>query len=852
MIKCSLEDIPSSVYRLQLSEYFPIKKAILLIPYLEALGIEGLYCSPIFLSCSSHGYDVLDPNRLNPLLGTMDEFDLLCSSLKEKKMKLILDIVPNHMSIKKAENKWWYDVLRYGRESSFASYFDINWDIEKKGLENKLLLPILEASYGYLLENQQIQLIFDQDFWIAYRDYKLPLSSRSLSLIREHGKETEDLLKLFNGTIGDSSSFELLHQLLEIQCFRLAYWKVAGQEINYRRFFDINELVAIHIENEKVLNEHHKWVFDLLTAKKVQGLRIDHPDGLYDPTEYFNRIKEKNPTLVIVEKILDCDESLPEDWNVNGTVGYDFLNILNGIFIQNKNEASIRSIYESFIGNTIDFKTLLYERKKVFVHRNMSSEIRFLGKLLSDLAEKNKYFRDFTKIELTLAVKEIIACFPVYRTYIRKEEPISHRDSKFIQEAIELAKNKTPEIDLSIYQYIKDIFLQDKQKDSIDFVLRFQQITSTVMAKGLEDSVCYIYNALLSVNEVGGSPLNFGFSKTEFHQYNKDQLAKWLGFLTTSTHDTKRSYDMRMRLNVLSEIPQEWQDILTLWKEVNCNFKTEIQGLSYPERNTEYYIYQQLLGMWPNEEEKGFQERFWNCILKAIRESGVYTSWRIPNPEYEEAVKRFVEAIFHEGKKFLPSFLNFEKKLALLGSYGSISGIILKMGSCGIVDIYQGNEWLTYSAQDPDNRPVLDEASCVLTQESMEKLFELILDGRLKQQLTALALNFRRDHKRLFLEGDYIPIKVQGELGEHVVAFMRKFDKEVAIFVVARYYNALLKDSIKPLGDVCWGKNTLEIPEELALHDLFTNISFSQQSIPLGKIFNSLPVAILTNVEVKP
>lgn len=809
MTRCSLEDIPTSVYRIQLSEKFPLKSAIALIPYLESLGIEGLYCSPIFLSGSSSGYDVLDPNLLNPNLGVLEDWELLCNTLKEKGMKLVLDIVPNHMSIKSSQNQWWYDVLKNGKDSPYAHYFDINWE------KNKIILPILEASYGYLLENGQIQLSYDGDFWIVYRDYKLPLALPSSLFLLKEGVEIAQLLKTYN------ESSKALHELLEMQYYRLAYWKVAGQEINYRRFFDINDLIAIHIENEKVLNDHHKWIFEILSSKKAQGVRVDHPDGLYDPTEYFRRLKKAGPSFIIIEKVLDMNESLPEEWCVDGTVGYDFLNILNGLFVQNKNEERMKAIYESFINESIDFKTLLYERKKSFVHLNLSSEIRFLGKLLNDFSEKNIYTRDFTRVELTLAIKEIIASFPVYRTYIRKGQPLSKRDSKYILAAIEMARNKTPEIDVSLYEWIKDLFIQDQERekpDVLDFILRFQQITAPVMAKALEDSVYYIYNTLLSLNEVGGNPQKFGVSKAEFYEFNREQLKKWpLSFLVTSTHDTKRSHDSRMRLNVLSEIPDEWQKIGEHWKQCNQSFKED----NYPEPNTEYFIYQQLLGIWPREKEKEFFERFWSCILKAIREAGIYTSWRSPNENYEKACRNFVAAILDEKSTFFSSFLSFWKKIDLLGAQNSISSFILMIGSCGIVDIYQGTEMLTYLAQDPDNRRLVDFKK----------------EGGLKQSLISIGLKFRKAHKQLFIDGEFIPLKIQGEYGEHCIAFMRQFKEETAIFIAERYFCDLPKN---------WGGTFIELPREMILEDIFTNNTFSKQNIPLEKVFLSYPVAILT------
>ena len=942
-MKTSLLNIPSSVYRLQLNAAFPLKKAIALLPYLEALGIDGIYCSPIFECASSHGYDVTNPNRLNPDLGTMEEYEEFCSQLKKRGLKQVLDIVPNHMGIKEGKNEWWLSVCQYGPDSPYGEFFDINWKPEKKELENKILLPILNNHYHYILEDQKLTLIWKDGFWICFYNYRLPITPHTYYLILECLVDTlsaptesnerewaeclaiyhelkrieveeknkitkfelqkqclialynrseyvrfrfDQVITLLNGEKGDAKSFDLLHELLERQFYRLSYWGVAGQEINYRRFFNVNELVAIHIENEKVLNTHHNWIFELIQDQKVQGLRIDHPDGLYDPAQYFERIQAKEPSFVVVEKILNFKEALPENWNVEGSVGYEFLNLLNGLFIQNQSEEKFDQIYENFIGNEIDFTDLLYKRKRSFIIWHMASEVNFLGSLLYKLAEKSRYYRDFTRIDLTQAVLHVMACFPVYRTYITSKDAVSKKDKACVTQAIEMAKTKAPEIDPSVFQYLKSLLLFEYEhlgpeeiSCATDFVLRFQQLTGPVMAKGLEDSVCYIYNRLISLNEVGGNLECFGYSKSEFHQFNKEKLAKWpFGFLASSTHDTKFSKDVRMRINVLSEMPQKWQEHVSLWKSLNKKYKKPSKEGLAPDNNTEYYIYQMLIGIWPLSKEEytslDFKERIWQCLLKIIREAGLHTSWRLPNDDYEKATKEFLYSLITPApeNEFFDSFLQFQQEVAHYGSWNSLCSLVLKIGSCGIVDIYQGNEHWSYCLVDPDNRRSIDyeKLSAILKSipqfedlEAQTQFASLAFSQsnyqKLKLYVTSCGLNYRRAHKELFLEGEYIPLRVHENMGGNVVAFMRKHAQQIAIVVTGCYFSQLVShDRELPLGESCWATADLALPDDLEVRefvDIFTGKTLKVQmrnKVPillLSEIFEYLPFAILTHVE---
>lgn len=913
--KTSLADIPSSVYRLQINEKFPLKKAMAVLPYLKDLGIEGIYCFPLFACASSHGYDVTDPNCLNPLIGTSDEFNDFFSLLQDLGIKLLFDVVPNHMSIKGGKNPWWQDVMAKGKESPYAGFFDIYWNSEKSGLQGKILLPILKDPYGRALENGQIRVVWKDGFWIQYADFLLPVAlgsydqifhsqSNRLSSIEVNEEKDwlecitivselekteeersekiknrlvdlyraspfvrlriEEIIAQVNGKKGDPQSFNELDKLLEKQFYRLGHWVLAEKEINYHRFFNINDLIAIHIEKENVFRAHHRLCFDLLSSKKVQGLRIDHVDGLYDPQQYFARLQEKHPAFVMVEKILSYKEKLPENWDVDGTVGYEFLNLLCGLFVRKKNEKAFTAIYKKFINAVLNFEEELYERKKRYVFLYMTNETFFLGEQLSELANKNRYYRDFTRIDLTYALREIIACFPIYRTYIKEGGEITKTDRASIEHAVNKAKTKTPDIDPSVYQYLHDLLLlelpgsaEEDRTSAIDFLMRFQQLTGPVMAKGLEDSTFFIYNRLISLNEVGGCPQCFGRTRAEFHAYNKEKLSKWqLGLLPTSTHDTKTSEDVRLRLHVLSEMPQEWRASVLQWKKHNRKYKKSINGSSYPDANTEYYLYQMLLGIWEEVLFDRFTERLWPLFQKILREAGTHTSWRMPNENYEAIAKDFLLALITPGPEnyFLSSFVDFQQKIARYGYWNSLSALVLKMGSCGIVDIYQGQEWWDLCLVDPDNRREVDFEMRKAALERLDwtdRLFSEISQGDVKMWVTHKALQLRTRDKELFLQGSYIPLKIQNE---HVIAFMRTYGQQIAVVLAARFFSTLTSNpSSSPLGEDCWGTLELALPiKNTVLHHIFTGKIIHMQKkdaqtlLPVSQVFADLPFAILT------
>lgn len=983
--------VPASLYRLQMAPGFGFREARSMLSYLRRLGIAAVYMSP-YLKCSpgsTHGYNIVDPQTINEELGTEEDYEAFCRSLSEEGLKQVVDVVPNHMGIQ-GDNRYWKDVLRNGPLSRYASFFDINWNADGDAGEGKVLLPILGKPYGEILEAQEICLRWsDGEFRLRYWDHELPVAPATYPLIlakpgpamisrfgfpeavtgelqgildrlvrvQQSGRTPAEVLRIqeearcalaekaagsaqvrawldhcveiMNGTAGRPASFEALDRLLLGQYYRLAYWRVASEEINYRRFFDINELAAVRVEDPDVFDEIHRFHFRMIRRGLVHGLRIDHPDGLYNPPEYFRRLqacaaaecllrdhghsgvseedarafrqrmmrvfRDKDlrgatPFYVIVEKILDRKEKLPDDWSVHGTVGYDVMSATTGVFVDQTSEKAFTECYENYIGHPVHFDDLTYQRKKFFALVHMSSEINNLSRILHQLARRSRYYRDFTRNSLTVAIREMIACFPVYRTYIAPHTQAAHvRDAKYIYIATEKAKSRTPALPHALYDFLRDILLLRLNPERIggnqrlyrDFILRFQQLTGPVMAKGLEDTAFYVYNRLLSLNEVGGDPTYFGYSAAEFHRLNRERARRWPASMTsTSTHDTKRSKDVRMRLNVLSEFPEEWKNAVGRWAIHNEKHKTMIGGALEPRRNTEYFIYQTLLGVWPSGEEpaesrEAFTERIWSCVLKSIREAKSHTNWVNPNTAYEEAVERFVRAVVSPAgaPQFLDDFETFLQRIVPLGLWNSLSAAVLKLGLPGVPDLYQGTELFSFRLVDPDNRVHVDYERRSQLLESLEELSRaadsvipapgaacLPPPGE-KEELKAYwkGLCFRREHPDLFLKGTYTPLRFTGPVRRNAIAFLRRHGEKTALVATARFFSALTDENGRILPSLqAWNRTRLVLPAELRENTLFTDIISGRKvrSLREGRdsviraesLFDSSPVAFLTNM----
>ena len=733
---------------------------------------------------------------------------------------------------------------------------------------------------------------------------------------------------IFNGIKGDPRSFDLLDALLREQVYRISHWRVATEEINYRRFFDINSLGAIRMEDPAVFEMTHRLIFRLVATGKVSGLRIDHADGLRNPEDYIKRLQsgcfirmygdvsetprpEGNdvedmeaalrkkygrilaadpsykPFYIIGEKILLKGEKLPEDWPVFSTTGYDFANQLNGLFVDTSNAKAFEALYTRFMQHRIDFQDAVYEKKKLVMQASMSSEVNTLGHYLNRISEQNRHTRDFTLNSLIKSIVEVIACFPVYRTYINSFE-VLERDRQYIEAATGRAKRQNPAISASVFDFIRDVLLlriPDTMADEfkpawLDFVKRFQQITGPVMAKGVEDTVFYLYNRLVSLNEVGGSPERFGITLEAFHGQNIERCkSRPLAMLASTTHDTKRSEDVRARINVLSEIPEQWREGLYRWSRQNRKLKMIVDGKPVPSRNEEYLLYQTLVGAWPfcdpaGDEFGEFRSRIKQYMLKAMREAKVHTSWISPNSLREDAVMYFVDSILQESRHnvFLHDFASFQAVTSACGMFNSLSQTLLKIASPGIPDLYQGNELWDFSLVDPDNRRPVDYGLRIallddlLQKEAtlglMETAREVVAsryDGRVKLYLTSKALTFRRDNREIFESGRYLPLPVEGACQEHVCAFERSVDERAFLVVAPRFFRRLTDEGRGlPLGADVWGDTRIVQPFDTATsryRNIFTGevLGLDQQDgqsgIALRDILSVFPVALLERID---
>ncbi|OQW31054.1 MAG: hypothetical protein A4E19_20595 [Nitrospira sp. SG-bin1] len=908
-----------ATYRLQLHADFGFRRARALTAYLHDLGITHCYSSSILAAMpgSLHGYDVIDPSRLNPELGTEEEFRAWSKSLNDCGMGLILDVVPNHMGIAKALNQWWYDVLENGPSSRYAGAFDIDWHPLKRELHNKVLLPILSDHYGVVLERQEIAVAYEEDrFVIRCGDHRLPLAPTSWSTLLSHRLDTllsdeaaqaesdglmelqsiltairhlpdredstpdereererekevirrriaalmaghqriaafvHDNIRLFNGSVGDPRSFDLLDALLDQQAYRLASWKVASEEINYRRFFDINDLAAIRVEEGSVFEATHAVVFQLLRDGAAAGVRIDHVDGLYDPAAYLRQLQSRagielsghssgeRPLFVVVEKILGWDESLPESWPIDGTTGYEFLNMVNGLFVDPTRERAFSDLYRRITGRTQSYADVAYGAKQLIMRASMASEINVLGHQLNLLSERDRRSRDFTLNSLTNAIREIIACFPVYRTYVTVgAEPVSERDRAYIHRAVAQAKRRNPTIGGEVFDFIRGLLLKEhrhavvKTEEYERFVMKFQQTTSPVTAKGIEDTLFYRYNRLLSLNEVGGDPQQFGIAPEVFHRRMVDRLARWpKGLSATATHDTKRGEDARARLNVLSEIPDEWKARVTRWRKLNARYRARQDNDDIPDANDEYLLYQTLLGAWPPgdlrpEERDTLCARIRQYMEKAVHEAKVHTSWINPNREYDEGVRRFVQAILDGSRtnKFLDDFLPFQKRIARAGLINSLAQTLVKITAPGTPDFYQGSELWDWNLVDPDNRrPVdyghrfalLQELKDILARpertDAVRDLQSHPEDGRIKLYLIVAGLHCRRRHADVFEQGRYVPLETEGPEANHLLAFARLHESQMVMAAVPRLIAVRLAETTVSPWDETW----ITIPSE--------------------------------------
>ncbi|MEX2583530.1 MAG: malto-oligosyltrehalose synthase [Gemmatimonadota bacterium] len=736
---------------------------------------------------------------------------------------------------------------------------------------------------------------------VAERRRESFVSRRRLMNLYESSSNFRQALEIaiaeYNGRRGEPHSFDRLQTVLEDQAYRLAYWRVAAEEINYRRFFDINDLAGVRVERGDVFEATHRFILQLLAEGKVTALRIDHPDGLFDPAGYLERLAgeasrrtDGRPVYILVEKILTEDEPLPTTWPVAGTVGYDFMNRVNAVFVAQGNERAMTSVYERFIGDRIDFRTLTYTKKSLILRVALASELNVLAYLLNRISERNRRSRDFTLGSLTDALRETIASFPIYRTYIDAVAGrVSPMDTEYVERAIRTAIRRNRATSPSIFEFIQNILLlrwpddldADSREEHALFVMKFQQLTGPVMAKGVEDTSFYIYNRLISLNEVGGEPDRFGIATQELHRWLQDRAAEWpLAMNSSSTHDTKRSEDVRARINVLSEIPEEWEARVARWAELNAPLKQEVDGDPVPDANDEYLLYQTLVGSWPldSADEQAntmFRERIQRYMEKATREAKLHTSWINPNEAYDESLKEFIAQIldfapgWHEREGFLRDFTEFQREIARDGMYNSLSQTLLKLTLPGVPDVYQGQEVWDFSLVDPDNRrPVDYQKRAGMLTELKERCGEgtadpqLALeilsgwtDGRIKLLVTHLALKLRQRNSELFDEGEYVPLEVEGERADHLFVFARRHRSGDAIVAVPRLPATFRRVAgAEPTDPSGWGETRVVGPAELlggAYRNVFTGRTprpwsgSERASLSVSDLLDGFPVALV-------
>ena len=1048
---------PVSTYRLQLNASFRFADARALAPYLESLGISDLYVSPIMTARrgSTHGYDVADPTRISEELGGEDEFLRLAAILAAREMGLLLDIVPNHTAAS-LENPWWRDVLQNGPVSPYAPYFDITWQGARAGLENRVLLPILGAHYGDALEKGELALVYeDGRLAISYYDWRLPVAARSYGrvfggalpaclastdaddqvsaaveraggdlqrlavgtteqfqaaadalwqLYRDHEEVrrcVDEAVRAYAGQPGEARTFDALDQLVGEQTYRLAYWRVASPEINYRRFFDVSDLVAMRVEDERVFAATHAAVLKLVAAGQVTGLRIDHIDGLADPLAYLTRLQqaldlptppaplplweggvpgtaepappvargegegpgtaEPAPSaarreggvpgtaapappvtrgeeevaappdaappflpregglgglgpFVVVEKILTGDEELPREWPVGGTTGYEFIRAALGLLVDPQANPVLDALWTRCTGQAADFDAVARHQKRRVMAELFAGDVSALATRLSELASRDRLARDLTLGELEKALIEVTAQFPVYRTYTR-DFCVAPRDHAYVEQAITAARERQPDITAAL-AFLRRVLLletpsylgEPDRQAWLRYTMRWQQFTGPIAAKGVEDTALYVYTRFLAENEVGSEPATQRGEEAAgaavdpvepvaaFHHWNAMRLATWPHTMNaTSTHDTKRSEDVRARLAVLSELPEAWAARLERWREWNRPLQPTIGGRPALDGSVELLLYQTLVGAWPLDggELPSFAERVHDYLVKASREAKQHTSWLHPDEGYERALTGFALALITADTRsaFQADFREFQRRIAFFGAVNGLVQVLLKIAIPGVPDFYQGTELWDFSLVDPDNRRPADFAAHARLLSALDKqaaadrrglLRELLTrwdDGRIKLLLTAEALRFRRAHAELFAEGAYLPLSATGARREHVCAFARRSGTAWAVVVVPRLSARLAAGAAReaagvdgadsesapdalpplewPVGTRAWSDTALTLPPDAPprWRDVISgaeSVAASRQSdlprasaLSVGAVLRDFPVALL-------
>jgi len=922
--------IPRASYRLQFHKGFGFRDAAALAPYLAKIGISHVYASPYLKARpgSTHGYDIVDHARLNPELGDEIAFRDMVMAFRANGLAQIMDFVPNHMGVGGADNPWWLDVLEWGPDSDYAGWFEIDWDPDQHYLRGKLLVPFLGDQYGAVLESGQLELRFDPEtgglaVW-AHGTHKLPICP--LHYQRVLGDEHPELERLgdaftalpnwrpripqrakdlqaelaaaarghsdvrqameaavgrINGQPGRLETWRGLNALIQDQHWRAAHFRVAADDINYRRFFDINELAGLRMELPELFDHAHRLVFDLLREGVLDGLRIDHVDGLLDPKGYLLRLRKQapKPFYLVVEKILARHETLREDWPVEGTTGYEFVNLVLGLLVDPCGEEGFTQAYAAFAGDHRPLGEIIHDCKTRIMLNEMANELNVLALTAARVARQNPLTADFTRNILQRALKEIGACFPVYRTYVDGTADLSEADRRDIDWAVTQARRIETDVDPSVFDFLHRLLTTDlvaqprsgfSRQAVVRFAMRLQQYSGPLMAKGVEDTAFYRYNRFVALNEVGGHPDHFGVTLAAFHKANTQRAERWPhAMLSTSTHDTKRGEDTRARLAVLSEMPEEWARQVQMWNRILRARRGDIEGTAPPDRNDEYLFYQLLLGAWPAEltgverpvaeELRSFAERVEGAMVKSMREAKLHSTWASPSTAYEEAMLGFVRDALDISRPnaFLGAFLSFQERVARLGVHNSLVQTTLKLTLPGMPDVYQGAELWDLSLVDPDNRrqvdyakriQLLEKVSATLERDRRKAILGMLedwRDGRIKLAIIATLLTHRHNYPKLFTHGGYEPLAAIGPKADHICAFARSYEQDALLVVAARFPVRLEADPAWTGTEIPWPQQG--VARRARWRDLLSGKAVERRGESVGAeaVLGYMPIAVL-------
>ena len=867
--------LPTATYRIQFRNGMTFDRACDIVPYLKTLGISHLYASPIFaaVSGSTHGYDVTDANEIDPSLGGQAGFDRLVENLSSAGIGLIIDIVPNHMAAS-TENSWWRDVLEFGRESRYAHHFDIDWS-------ERLTLPQLGQDFDEVLAAGDLRIVLDEthgNFAFGYFETLLPLSPGSYEVLAGRLDDplatqmaeaaTSTSREDFDRAIRDiffeggdqtalrqkledlSADRDFLKSLHEGQHWRLTHWKEAARHLSYRRFFEVTGLVGMRVEDPDVFEDMHRLVIELVRQGKVQGLRVDHIDGLAEPNAYLDwlRMAAGPDTYIVVEKILGASEVLPESWPVAGTTGYEFISALSELFVDGNGLRILDEAYRSIAGEAGDLEESRRAAKQLMVERNFAGETARLVGIAAGIFPETK------REEIAPALRELLIAFPVYRTY-GNGGALGWEDSAVLATTASQAATK-----LDDRRALNDVLslLEGKVEGDAahEFRIRFQQLSGPVMAKATEDTLFYRHNRLLAANEVGGEPGKAPGGTEEFHRRMAERARlQPHGLSATSTHDTKRGEDARARLYALSEGADVFAQAVTRWRETNRPFLKYLPDGAAPEPNAEWMLYQALAGIWPEDFDRGqteeLRERFSAYVLKALREAKLRTDWAEENAAYEEAVTAYAAALLStDNDAFLEDFESVLQPFIAAGYVNSLSQTLLKLTAPGIPDIYQGAEGFDFSLVDPDNRRLIDHKRLAAWLAEAGPIAKLQA-AALKQRIVGIGLQLRQRHAALFAEGDYLPLKATGSRRDHVLAFARVHKDEFAITVAPRLMFGWLNLGVLFAGPEFWEDTAIAIPSPLhgLKADLLTGKTIEPGgSISVAALLGSQPVGLISPI----